>query len=341
MIINRKQLISILNIAKLGVASKEVMEHSTAFCFDNDKIRTYNDLIAVTISYKSDIVTAIPSKEFLEILSKIPDEEIDITLEENRLSIKGDKERKTTLNVSEDIKIPIIEVDKKAVWYDLPENFIETIKFCSFSTSKNSVYRPVFMGLYVNDNEIISCDMLRATIKKMNKKVEKDFLLPAYVVKQVSMFLPIQYTLDDTWIHFRNSNKALMSIRCIDSDEKYPMEETKEFFNVTGDKITFPKEFKGMLERVSILAGEDAERDKFIVLELKKNKITCKGESEKGNIIEPVRVRYAGREMKIVTNPIFLLDILNHLDIVTIGEKLLFEGNNFKHIICLVEEDNK
>ncbi len=59
--IKREELMDVLVRVKPGLANSEIIEQSTHFIFDKDTIRTYNDKITITHSFKSTVLFASAS----------------------------------------------------------------------------------------------------------------------------------------------------------------------------------------------------------------------------------------------------------------------------------------
>ncbi len=254
--IKRKELLAALKRLEAGLASREIIQQSNRFCFEESNIRTYNDNVSVIVPFVTGIKGAFPSKELLNIATKFPDDELDISMgkDDGYVMIKG-RGRKATLRIDATVKLPEIDIAGIKRWLDLPSNFLDAITFCLFSVGKNT-NRPELMCLYVTDDEVQTLDSQRATRYTLDGVVKKPFLLPREVVKPLSIFNPVRYTKRECWIHFADDAGAVFSCRTIEED--FP--DIKEFFDIQADReIEVPINFNDVVDRPHIVQS-DAEK---------------------------------------------------------------------------------
>ena len=332
--INRQDFIDALTKVKPGLANKEIMEQSTHFIFDDDKIWTYNDQITIMQPFQSGLTGAVKAESFYKLLNKITDEEISITEEDKgQVKISG-KKIKAVIKIDPEVKIDPIQIPgtNSKKWEKLPENFHEAIAFCSFSASRNMI-RPELTCLYIADGFCIGCDTFKGTQYKLDSKLSQEFLLPATAAVHLANYNPYKIIADAGWLHFINKEKTTFSCRTY-PDEEYP-EKIWEFFEVEGDEISLPEDFRSAIERAEILLTADFDLDRIVSLVIEEDEIICRGEGDTGWIEERADIKYDGEKIDINVHPILLADILKHLQTVVVGDRLMFEGENFKHAFCL------
>lgn len=334
--VNRQELLSILEKLQPAVAKKEIIEQSTHFIFEEGVgIRTYNDQIAISAEFDTDINGTVPANELYGIINKIKDSEIDIETDDKNLIIKYGRKSSAKIAMSDRIKIIGPKLPTKQRWKSLPEHFHLDAKFCSFSASTNASSGGGINCIYVNDNLMMSTDRFRATRIDMGTPIPDLLLIPALVADQLRIYAPNKYLLTDAWVHLKNDDKVIFSFRKI--EDEYPITEDRidDMFNTNGEKVIFPSSFKEVVDRVQIMSQEDVEIDRYITLRLEKNILICESNSKKGSIKEELRIKYSGESKEVKVNPIFLSEILSHLKELTIGDKLHFQGDTFEHVICL------
>lgn len=334
MIINKQELIDALTKVKPGLANNEIIEQSTNFCFDKRSVRTYNDQISIIYPIKTNIKGILPAEETFKLLERFPDEDIEIETKENQVILKG-KRTTASINMVSEIRLPKIDLPKiEEKWHKLPEDFCEAIFFCSFSASKNMTI-PELTCLNITKNQILCCDSFRAVKRTMKSRIRKPMMLPAQAAVQLAKYDPIEYIVTDAWIHFKNEGGTVFSCRTIANE--YPTEKVEFYFSMHAimDKITLPKDFQKVVDRVQIMATAEFDQDRQITLEFSKKGLTCRGQGPHGWVEETIRIRYKEDfDLKIETHPTFLSEILTHLNEIIIGDSvLLFEGENFKYII--------
>jgi len=325
--INRSELHAVLEKLQPGLAAKEIIEQSNKYIFQPKFIRTYNDEVAVTCPLATELEGVVPSEEFYNIIKKIPDEVILLESDDKEMVVRGRK-KKYKIKIDTTIVLPNIKTNIKK-WNTLPDDFSDAISFCAFSTSKDAT-DPTLTCLFISKNEVRSTDdKIRATIWTMQSEVKDEFLLPGEFIKAVLKYKPIKYSIEKSWLHFSNDDGSVFSCRTV--DDEFP--DISNYFKVKGSSITLPSDFAKIVDRSHILQKDE---EKLINIALTKNKVTCVGEGEAGEGTEWESIEYDGPDISIYVNPLFLTQILLHLQKVTIGEKrLLFKGKNFEHVVCV------
>lgn len=334
--INRKELINALTKVIPGLAVKEIIEQSSYFIFEKDRIWTFNDQITISQSFKSNLAGAVKADEFYKLLNKLNDDELTILTEEGSFSIQG-KTITANIKIDPDIKLQPIEAPgiNSKKWQTLPKDFNEAMAVCIFSASRNMI-RPELTCLYITEDSIFSTDTFRATKRIMDGEVKENLLLPATSAKELSKYNVNKVFTDSIgWLHFTNKEHTMFSCRTF-VDLKYP-EKIREFLEVEGEEIKLPDDFESVIDRVSTLITADFDLDRFVDLTIEKNTLICKGRGPHGSVSEKIKIKYSGKPIEIKVHPGFLLEILKNLNNMIVGERLLFKGNNFSHAICLSE----
>lgn len=333
--INREKIMDALSKVLPGLASKEIMEQSKSFVFQNNKVYTYNSEIAICHPIQLEFAdnVAIPAEQFYKLLTKTNDVEIDISIDRSELIIKT-KRSMAGIPINDKINLPLDEIEEAGKFYRLSESFIEGIKFCYFSVS-NDLSRPILASLRIKDNTITSCDGYRLTRFEMTNK-SKEFILPSLAAKELTNYKPVAVSITENWLHFKTEEKTVFSCRTIEGE--WP--DIEEFLNVKGKKIAIPSRLKEMLERAEIFAESEFEKDRLVKINIKDNKFYLSGKGSYGWFKEGCKIKYSGNPLTFMVDPKFLKDTISILDKITVDEtKLKLEGDNFIHIISLTEEE--
>lgn len=334
--INRKDLIDALTKVKPGLSQKELIEQSSHFIFEENRIWTYNDQIAISQEFESHLIGAVKADEFYNLLNKLEDENLEISIQNGEFSIQG---KTVTAKIKIDPEIKLRPVQAPGInsknWQPLPKDFNDAISLCIFSASKNMI-RPELTCLFVTNKTVLSTDSFRATKKEMKNKVKTDFLIPAISAKELVKYdVHKIFTDNEGWLHFINKEKTMFSCRTF-TDVKYP-EKVWNFFDIEGNEINLPDSFKSIIDRVSTLVTEDFDLDRMVDLVIKNNILTCTGKGPHGSVSEKIEIDYDGKTIEVKVHPGFLMEILKSLNSMVVGERLLFQGENFEHCICLSE----
>ena len=319
-----------MSLIKPGLANNEMVEQSTHFIFEAGEIYTYNDQITISHQMETGVEgIAIESNTFYKLLDKLKKDEVDLVVTDNQLILKSGK-TKASIAIETEIKIP--EIDLPDEWTTLPDNFNEAVKFSLFSVG-NDMTKPAFTCLNISGNRILTCDNYRATSYQLSSKIKKGFFLRGSSAKILIRYHPIKYVIDDAWVHFTNEPGTIFSCRKMELE--YP--DLSSLFDVEGEDLTLPKQLVETIDRIEVFTSAEFDHDKFVELNFQEDKLVCKSKGSAGFIEETLRVKWDADPITIHIHPNHFIDILKHLQTVTIGDNsFLFTGKNFDHVISLL-----
>ena len=332
---NRKELIDVLKLVKPGVKENSIIEQANLAIFNKTHVSSYNSEIAISVPFETDIEAAIPFNTFLKLLEKIKEEKIDVNIndESSEVTLSSGKTTAGFVVLAElaSINIGLDTIDK---WHKLPKDFVEATSFCSFSAATD-IAQGVLVSLKIQGNTILSCDNRRATEYTMSGKLPKntDFLLSRRIIEKMIDYNPIEFALTENWIHFKNEGKTIFS--CHEMHGDYP--DISQVFGLDkSDKVELPKALIDTLSKTELFSTITATGAKYIEMSIKKDRIICRSESDDGWIEDTVDCNYDGEPITVNIDPEMLKQIIKHIKIMEVGgSKVLFQGDNFRHMIAL------
>lgn len=333
--INKQKLLIALETVKPGLASKELIEQSTSFCFINGSVVTYNDNISISCPIEGlELEGAVSANEFYAYIKKVKSEEIIAEIEGNEILLKAGRS-KVGLTLHEEIVLPIEEIGEIKKWKALPDDFAVGLSLTMGSCSRN-MSDPVLTCVHINGSTLEGSDNLRISDYTMVSEVPgKAFLLPANTCAQVVKMIPSEIAAGQGWVHFRN-HKGGAVLSCRIFEEKYP--KVKDFLKVKGTDIKFPKGLPAIIDRAGIFSKRDHALDETIEVLIEKKKLYIKTSSESGWFKESVRIDYTGEPIEFSITPYLLQDILGKTFKGVISDNcLLFKGDNWNYVSLLKE----
>lgn len=338
--IKKDKIIEAFSAIKPGIAKNEIVDQSSNFIFADKNIISYNDHICVSYPFNTGLHCCVNADKFFKLAQGLPDEPFSITLKENQLLVKS-KSVRLTMNAIENDEIMVYIKDlmkdmNKTSWKALPDNFSEAVSLCLFSTAKDISYG-AFMAVNVDHNHVYSSDNLRISKFKLSKNIKDNFLIPLSVAVELIKFEFVEYSQSERWIHLRTNNDVIFNFRKY--IEEFP--SIDKFFDVKGIKIDLPKNLLAIIKNISVFSEGMDEINKIILLKFTKNKLICRGEDQSGWIERDSKIEYNGKEFEIYVHPIFFQQALAEelFDIVLGDNQILFESNNFKHVMMLPVKD--
>ena len=337
MLLKRLDLIAALEEVKPGLANRDIIAQSTSFVFTPDSITTFNDEISVYKPFETGIEGAVRANELYALLQKIKDEEIDIGIDGNELLIKGklikNKQNKTGIKLEAEILLPLDEVDiEHTDFVKLPKNFLKAIDIASYCAAKD-LSKPWLTCVCINKDSVRASDNFRIIKVNFDSSIDTDeILLPASVVKPLQKYDVKMLSHSPGWVHFHADDGLIFSARVLAGN--FPMVD--EYFEVKGKELHFPPTILEMLEQAGVFTS-DSNNGNFVSVTVEDRSMLIRGEGTYGWTEIPANCKYRGDKIEFTVDPAFLIDILKDLKKCIVGDgSLLFEGENFKHVVCLV-----
>lgn len=343
----KKILLDALDFVRKGVASKELIEQSTSFVFQKERVYTYNDEVGMSCPIPGfTIEGAVRADEFYQLVSKMPSEEIEFVVEDNTLKMRSGRAR-AGMVFEEQGKLPFDDMQFKGMTGNAPKGLINAIKFVAPVISLD-ITSPLLTCVHVCKDHAEASDGYRiATMlyKEGETLPIDDFLVPACAVSAIFPFEDdvIGVAKDEGWVHFKTKNDAILSCRIFNMD-KYP--DVEKFFEVKGGKILLPKEVNEIIQRAAIFCERSAKDPlavSTITIKLKKNLMIVQSRSEVGWFKESTVIDYTRKETVFQVHPDLFVFATLVVRACTIGaSSILFKGRGWKYVIALsAPEKNK
>jgi len=332
----RKELLSAIEKVKPALSDGKISELSGMLIFDNDKLIGAGEEITICVPLDTDLKAVIPADEFTRLLNKFSQEDMEIDADEKELHVKAGK-TEVWLKMVEAKDIPSFDFEEED-WRPLPEDFDEALGFCTFSAS-DQASMGVLTCLSVDGKRILSSDNFRITERILSEEIdlEKPILIPSKIAHFLSTFGLKEILITDSQAVYRNHDGAIFAHTLIDDN----FEDVDEYLNVEGKKIDFPVELCAALSRVQVLA-EESNKLKRVTITVDNWEIIAKCENIKGKAIEPVPIKYKGKKIEFVASPEHLSSIIPKANKATVSDgALLFEGDNFRHAVCLIADEEE
>ena len=326
-------LLKALNSVIKGVASKTtnpILEGILIQTNENQvKLTTYDMELGIEYIIDSDVKeqgsTVVNAIMFSEIIRKLPDSEIYITLNSNNLleiECEGALYKLTTMNPDEFPELPKIEIENSI---DLEQNMLKNMirkTIFAVSTEEN---RPIFTGCLfeVENNKlnVVAVDGFRLALRSIYLPVKvNDFkaVIPGKTLNEINKILL------DSFDHVKigiAKNQAL-----------FEMENCKvvtrtldgEFLNYSSvipetweTRVRVNKSIlQDCFERVSLISASSIEKEKKypvkVTVDIGKITISCTNQT--GDAKEEIYVSTEGKNLEAGFNPKYFLDALRNID---------------------------
>ena len=329
----KDNILKALNSVVKAVASKTTMPILEGILIqtnDNEiKLTTYDLEIGIEYVMECEVKeqgsTVVNAIMFSEIIRKLPDTEIYITLNENNLleiECEGALYKLTTMNPEEFPELPKIEVENSI---DLEQNMLRNMIRKTIFAVSNEENRPIFTGCLfeVENNKlnVVAVDGFRLALRSIylqNKVNDFKAVIPGKTLNEINKIL------QDSFEHIKigiAKNQAL-----------FEMENCKvvtrildgEFLNY---KSVIPSSWETRIrvnknnlqnsfERISLISASSIEKEKKypVKVSIDIGKLTISCTNQTGEAKEEIYVSTEGKNIEAGFNPKYFLDSLKAID---------------------------
>ena len=329
-ICSKSELLNGLSVVSKAVPSKTTMtilECILVDCTQGAIKLTANDMelgIETTVAgmIEEPGVIALDAKIFLEIVRKLPDNNITITSDNNFQTVITCEKAKFNISgkSGEDFSyLPDIERNDSIVvsQFTLKEVIRQTI----FSIADNDNNRLMTGELFeINGDElkVVSLDGHRISIRKIQLKNSynpKKVVIPGKTLNEISKILSGE-TDRDVSIFFTDNHVVFE----FDSTTVVSRLIEGEYFRINQmlssdyeTKVTInKKEFLSCIDRATLLVKEGEKKP--IIINITDGSMELKINSAIGSMNEQIDIEKAGKDLMIGFNPRFLIDALRVID---------------------------
>lgn len=327
---SKVNLLNGLQIVSKAVSNKTTMSILECILIDASKNMiklTANDMeLGIETIIEGEIIEkgiiALEAKIFLDIVRKLPDNDITIETDSScKATITCEKAKFNIIGKSgEDFSyLPLIEKNDQIILsqFTLKEVIRQTI----FSISDNDNNKLMTGELFDINNDtlkVVSLDGHRISIRKISLKNSypaKKVVVPGKTLNEVSKILPggaeddVVISFTDKHIVFEFDDTTVVS-RLIEG-EYFKIDQMLSSDYETRVKIN-KKEFLSCIDRATLLVKEGDKKP--IIINITDGSMELKINSIIGSMNEDIDIEKQGKDLMIGFNPKFLIDALRVID---------------------------
>ena len=327
---NKSNLLHGVQIVSKAVPSKTTMSILECILIDASKNKitlTANDMeLGIKTEIEGDIlekgIIALDAKIFLDIVRKLPD---------NEVLIETEKEFKTTI-ICEKAKFNIIgnsgddfsllpQIEKINGITISQFSLKEVIRQTIFSVAQNDNNKIMTGELFeINENilKVVSLDGHRISIRKIILKdayPDRKVIVPGKTLTEISKILSGEID-ENLHIYFTDRHivfemdKTIVVSRLIEG-EYFKIEQMLSNDYETKIKIN-KKELFNCIDRATLLIKENDKKP--IILNITDESMKLKMNSTVGSLKEDIDIKKEGKDIMIGFNPKFMIDALRVID---------------------------
>lgn len=335
--VNREKLLHCLDSVRPGLSPREILEQSKSFVFQGGFVRTFNDETACKAPSPlgKKISGAVPADKLLEVLGRLPDDELDVEVKDGELIVAG-KRRKAGLRMDAEILLPLdaVEEPDEKGWSPLPADFAEavaTVGRCA-GTDETELAR---VCVHIHPKWLEASDNYQVCRWRLKTGLEEPVLVRQAAVKDVAKLGVTELARTESWLHFRNPEGFILSVRRYAGD--YP--DFAKILHVDGTKVALPKGLGEAAKNAGLFSKENTDGDS-VLIDLKPGKLRVKGQGISGWYEERSKIAYDGPSLSFLAPPELLADVVSrHNEVIVSETRLKAELGKCVFVSCLTARD--
>lgn len=332
--INREKLIKELESVQAGLSIRAATEQSNCFCFEDGKVRTFNDEVACEQKTDLKVKGAVIAAPLMALLRKLPEEEIDFGRKNGEILIKG-KKKSSGIPFQEDIALPFKEIgEPSGKWKKLDKDFLEALAMvCECASDDQTMY--IYTCVRITPKYMEAMDQWQAGRFDIETPVKKPIFIRKAAAKHLIELDITHIAEGDVWVHFKDGKGLRIACRAT-RDEDYP--DIASFMNVKGQKARLPKTLTDATARAEVFL-DSSKDDRMVSVSLEEGTITVRGQGGLGWYREVKKLSYKGPSMKFNISAKLLAQITeDYNDCLISQDRLLVESGRFKWVTSLKDE---
>lgn len=332
-ICEKANLLKAINSVVRGVSSKTTMPILEGILIqtnDNQvKLTTYDLELGIEYVIDCEVIeqgnTVVTATVFSEIIRKLPDTDISITVDEKELLViecEGSLYKLATMNALEFPELPTINEEN---WIELEQNTLKDMIRKTIFAVSTETHRPIFTGCLfeVKNNKInvVAVDGYRLGWKsKALEENVNDFkvVIPGKTLNEVNKI--ISDSFDKIKISVAK-NQALFEMEDCKIVTRLLEGEFLDYERVipktweTRIRVN-KKELQECFERISLISMSSIEKERKypvkVTVEIGKIVISCKNQA--GDAKEEIFLTTEGKNLEVGFNPKYFLDALKAIE---------------------------
>ena len=328
--INREKLISALSAVLAGTSPKEIVEQSNCFVFSGGEVLTFNDEVACRApSPLPELAGAVPARKFLDVLSRLPDDEVDVAQADGEVAIRT-KGHRSGVRLEAEVSLPVEAVGKPGEWKKLAADFGDAVKMTAACAGKDEAAFALTC-LHLTPKYVEACDNYQVARYPLKLPVGEGILVRASGVAQAAAMGMTGMAESGQWLHLKNDEGLVLSCRRYLED--YPAMD--EFLSDEGAvPATLPGGVEESVALAKIFSGDDPLSENITVA-LSAGRMELSGKSATGWYKGRRNVKYEGAEIKFCIAPDLLVEICKRSRECRVREgRLIVDVGKFRYVTC-------
>jgi hypothetical protein len=253
----------------------------------------------------------VPSEELFRLLSKFPDEEIELTGKGGELRIKG-KRRTAGITMEAELHLPVEVIPHPKKWSPLPERITGVLLQAARCCGRDET-QPTTTVVRVTPKLVEACDNSKMFRYIMGTGFDKEALIPGSSLEQVGALAFDKVSVGEGWVSFTHL-KHQISMRTMGAiypnlDGVLELQESQ--------KVALPSNLEDILSRAEVMQESSFDASVSVVIE--DSTITLTSRKDTGWYKESKATTYSGTPLRFSVHPKLLQEIIAKKKTVLVG----------------------
>ena len=332
--VNREALLKSLKVAGIGLTGREILEQSNSFVFHGGEVVSFNDEVLVRAPSPLAIDAVVVAEDFLKLLARFPDEDIEIQKRESEIVIKG-KRKSAGISCSNEFLLPYDSVPKPEGWSKITEGLLGRMQQAARTCGRDAAQYQTTC-VHLTSTVVEACDNYRFFRSEGDTGIKTDLLVPAICINSLAGLRFTRASVGKGWLYFRTANKEEIAVRC--SHEKYSNDVEVLLDMKDAEKVSLPSNLEEMVGRAEVM-NEDAH-DARVSVAIDDGELKITSRKDTGWYRESRRVKYKGRPLSFDIHPQFLVEVLQRTHDVLVGNgRMKLEVPGITFVVALVADE--
>jgi hypothetical protein len=333
---DRTKLIGRLEQVQAGLSTREVIQQASSFAFDKGRVTTFNEEVACSVEsgLPKEFTGAIPAKPLLDIMRRIHISDIKMRVGHNELIVTA-KKKEFGIVCDPNIVLPITDVETPVKkWRPLSSHFLTGVDLVQESAGKDT--STIWVNVHIHPKYVEACNNDEMSRFKCRTPIKGSVLVRQTAIKALPGLDLNQIQETSSWIHFRNADGLVVSLRKY--ADTYP--NLSPFFKIKGSPIQLPKSLIESLDNANVFSSENADSN-VVTIALSHGRLRVHSRGMHGWYDEPKKIKYTGPKLVFMVQPKLLTEIVkNHSECeLAVGHKLKVESGRFKYVASMLNPE--
>lgn len=278
---SRAELVQALEQVKGSVAQKNFLPILTHVLVSGDTMLGYDSEVGVRVklSKSTPVPFNVKATMFLELLKACEAEDVELTIEKDKVRIKCGGHKSTLPQIGEEYPKPNVVV-KEGTWCDVPSGFKEAVERAMLGVSEDENNKTL-SALYIGGSYVYGGDGKQVVRCTLEADLPPLFLGRRAVGELLRLGNPTRVALAGSVAVFDFKNLLFLA-RLREGIEGYPAKQFDQMFGKSREVVPVPTGVINALGRLSLLGDESVKACVFeygdLGLTIKYNSPVASGE---------------------------------------------------------------